>query len=298
MDLIKNILSNENIPFNNIVKSEVGFSNDVFFIDDKFVLKIAKKGNEKLLNKEILFYKNVSIDCMPEYVCSNSFNGIDYLIIKKLKGKSLYNLWHLFSDKKRKELIFSICQILKKLNNINYDFLPNEYKVLDWSTYIKKNLDDCIIALKNKNLDTSFLENFSKNYFDKYFFEQNTKFLYNDAHFDNFIYDGKNLFIIDFDRIFVGSLDYELLILDLMLDNPKKFASSEEEKFVNTKDYSFIRAYLKEFYYDLYNFKYSKERLFIYKFLYNLSAHFEYNNQNALINELNNFKIFFTHTLD
>ena len=59
--------------------------------------------------------------------------------------------------------------------------------------------------------------------------EQKLGLVYNDAHFDNFILSGDELFLIDFDRVVVASIDYELLIIKSMLDNPCKFASEIDQ---------------------------------------------------------------------
>ena len=293
-NLVKKILEKEQIEYKNIQKSEAGFSNDVYFIDDKLVLKISRKDNIKKLKKEIEIYKNVKIKNMPKYILSGEIQDLAYLIIEKLQGKTLYNVWHLLNEEERKDTILKMCNILRDFSNQPYFYLEGKYKCLDWLKKWEKSFELNIALLKERNFDTTILEDFCKNKLSNIMQEQKLKLVFNDSHFDNFILtEQKELYIIDFDRVMYASLDYELLILDSMLDNPTKFASLEEEKLVNDDDYKNIRDYLKQFYPEMYDFEYINERVFLYKFFYKLGAGFEYNRNKWLKNALDEFVDFY-----
>ena len=58
-NIIKEILHKENIPFEKITKATSGFTNLVYFIDDKIVIKMSKDDNiKKKINKETTIYQN------------------------------------------------------------------------------------------------------------------------------------------------------------------------------------------------------------------------------------------------
>ena len=163
---------------------------------------------------------------MPKYILSGETNDLVYLIIEKLEGKTLYNVWHLKTEEERKDIIFKMCNILKEFSEQPYFYLEDKYKTMDWLKKWQKSFEINIPLLQERKFDTKILEDFAKNKLPIIMKEQNLKLLFNDAHFDNFILTLNNeLYIIDFDRVMFGSLDYELLILDSMLDNPTKFAS-------------------------------------------------------------------------
>ena len=62
-EFIKRVLNFEKIKFNKILKSKSGFTNLVFFIDDRYVIKVTdNKKNVEKLHKEIEIYKNVNMD--------------------------------------------------------------------------------------------------------------------------------------------------------------------------------------------------------------------------------------------
>lgn len=79
------------------------------------------------------------------------------------------------------------------------------------------------------------MADFKNNRLDKVFAQQKNGLVYNDAHFDNFIYADGNVKLIDFDRTIYCSIDYELMVIKMMQDNPKKFASEITEKYVLMK---------------------------------------------------------------
>ena len=92
--------------------------------------------------------------------------------------------------------------------------------------------------------------------------------VYNDAHFDNFIYDNGKLSLIDFDRVRVCPVDYEMLIFKTMCDNPSKFASEEDEEKIIDEHYADIYEIFKSEYPTMFENKYVERRIFIYQFNY------------------------------
>ena len=58
--------------------------------------------------------------------------------------------------------------------------------------------------------------------------------------FDNFIYDGEKVYLIDFDRTIITSLDYDMMIFKTMCENPSKFANEEDEDNIIDSEYKNI----------------------------------------------------------
>lgn len=291
---IAKILDKEKIPYTKIQRSTSGFTNIVFFIDDKYVIKIVNQQTkpEKLL-KEIAFYQNVKFDFIPKYISSGNINGVDYLIIEKLKGVSLYKIWHKLSEKERENIIKQIANILNRFHNVSSDFLAQKFINASSLQKWQRSFEINIKILNEKGFDTTYLEDFSKTKLEKIMREQRNGLVYNDAHFDNFIYDNGKIYLIDFDRVLYCSIDYELLTIKTMIENPRKFASKEDEEKINLKDYSKIYYQLQKYSKELFNFKHISERVFIYQFFYNLGEAYEINNNEIIESELLKFKNFF-----
>ena len=291
LEKIKKILRQENIDFDHITKSTSGFTSDVYFVDDKYVIKVANARSkpEKIL-KEIAFYKSVKLSYIPEYISSGEFDNSAYLIIKKITGDSLYSVWHKLDDVKRDKITKNIAKILADFNRQDGSFLDKKFISYDWKNRWQKSFALNVDILEKRNFEVEFLKEFAKTKLDKIMQEQKLGLVYNDAHFDNFILSADELFLIDFDRVVVASIDYELLIIKSMLDNPCKFASEIDEPNVNINDYKNVYKILKSNYADMFNFEYIDDRVFVYQFIYNLGNAYEYNRDEWIKNELEKFK--------
>ena len=90
----------------NIEKINVGFTSTIYNINDTFIVKICtNQNNEEKFKKEIDFYNtNKENKLIPKlYYSSIDKKEIPYFyeILEKVKGVSLYNVWHTFSEEQR-----------------------------------------------------------------------------------------------------------------------------------------------------------------------------------------------------
>ena len=83
----------------NITEINAGFNNDIFNVDDKYIIKVcANKDLEEKFDKEANFYnKNKFTKFIPKlyrYDNTKSIVPFVYEIIQKVNGKSLYYYWY------------------------------------------------------------------------------------------------------------------------------------------------------------------------------------------------------------
>lgn len=278
--VIKQILNNENIQYNKITKATSGFTNFVYFIDDKYVIKMSKDELiKKKLEKETSIYKNIKMNCVPKYISSGMANGYKYLIISKVNGKGLYSIWHTLTNKERQNCVKQIAKILREFNNQNAEFLSDEYKNLNWKEFIETSINEKLSTLKEKGFKVENLISFIKKEFPQLFAENIFGLVYNDAHFDNFIYDNGQLNLIDFDRVKVCPIDYEMLIFKLMCINPLKFVSEEDEDKIKEEDYANIYDQFKLEYPEMFTNKNVEKRIAVYQFDYLIGQAIKCNNK-------------------
>ncbi len=284
--LAKQILNSIKIEYKTLIKSSAGFSNAVYFVDDKYVIKIAPDSSrfQKLAN-ETNFYKLAKFDFVAKLVASGEYNGYPYLVMEQLHGVTVYSIWHTLTEQARENLVKQMCNILKNIHTMPYDYLP-ERKI---SHSMLKTMQDSfklnIDILQKRGFDTSFVQKV----YDRLptiFAESKNGLVYNDAHFDNFLLVGDKLYIIDFDRVRYCSIDYELMIIKSMLDNPKKFASVQDEDNVEFDQYKNVYGYYQKYYPQLFEFDNFADRLFIYQFIYRLGHGYEYNRNDWIEEEL------------
>ena len=276
--IIKSILEKENLSYEKLIKVHSGFTNLVYFIDNKFVIKLSQDNEIKQkLNKEISIYKNISRDYMPKYIASGEYFGYVYLIISKLDGKTLYEIWHTTTLEDRKSIIAQIVNILKDFHRQQFDFMDNEYKNFSWIEVVSKELSDKSKALKKLKFNTTMIDRFIYEKVPILFKENQYALVYNDAHFDNFILNDGKISLIDFDRVRVCPVDYEMLIIKTMCDNPTKFASEKDEKNIIDKDYFGLYECFKTKYPEMFSNENVDKRIFIYQFNYLMEQAIEIN---------------------
>lgn len=294
--IINEIFNKLNITVTKISKATTGFTNVVYFVNDEYVIKFSKnEKTAKKLQKEIGFYQTTKLTCKPKYIASGFVGDMAYLIITKIEGYPLYKVWHTLSEDKRERLVEKICEILKQIHTSRIDFLEESYVFNNLTDKWVKSFEKNIKELNKRGITAEKLEVFVKTKLAKIFAEEKPALVYNDAHFDNFIYNEKEdeLYIIDFDRLVFTSADYELLIIVSMVNNPKKFASLEDEKNCKKSDYKNILNYMKKYYPRLFDFEWLDDRIFVYRFVYNLGNAFEYNKTNIIKTQLEMFEKYF-----
>lgn len=290
-NVIKEILHKEGILFKKIRKATSGFTNLVYFVDDKFVIKMSKDDEtKKKINKETSIYQNIKLSCIPTFVAGGNFEDTQYLIISKLKGKSLYSIWHTLSKNERQKYLKQIVGILKEFNKQDYDFLDEEYKIFDWVDYMSRELIEKSHALAQMGFDTKKINNFISKNLPDLFRKNSFSLVYNDAHFDNFICDDGKLWLIDFDRVMVCPDDYEMLIFKTMCDNPNKFASEEDEVNIKDVDYAGIYEQFKAEYPEMFKGDNTEKRIKIYQFNYLIGQAIECKNTEWASDLLNKFE--------
>ena len=277
IELIKDILNKEKLNYNKITKVNSGFTSIVYFVDDMVIKLALQEEKKKKLKKEIDIYKNISLNNIPQYIASGEFNNYIYLIISKISGKSLYKVWHNLTEKDRANCIEQIAKTLKVFNKQNAEFLNSEYKIIEWEESVLGEFRYNINEIEKLGINT---ENVSKFVSSTDLFKDNVfGLVYNDAHFDNFIYDKGKIYLIDFDRVVYAPIDYEMLIFKTMCDNPSKFASEEDEVNVFNEDFIKVYAWFNKYYKEIFEIKNIDKRIKIYQFNYHCKHALNMNNR-------------------
>lgn len=257
-----------------INKVNIGFTNTIYNINDLYIVKICTdKNNEEKFKKEIEFYNaNKDNDLIPKLYYANTYKTditYYYEILEKIKGVSLYDVWHTLSEKQREDIIGQLCHAMKQ-------FHSNKGESYDW---IKKT-SDLFINLYNKaktlnilsNEEKDLLENaYSK--FEEYLQSDDFVLIHNDLHFDNIFYDNGKIKLIDFERSIYAPRDFELDILYRMIRKPWKFASEENEQYTKLEDYENIMTYIEKYYPELVHINNLYQRLAIYDIVYYLKQY-------------------------
>ena len=277
--VIKTIVDkNEKIFGNNpkIDKVNVGFTNNIYRINNKYIVKICSNmNNEECFKNEINFYNsNKDYSLIPKlYLANTNKDEIPYMyeILEKVKGVSLYNVWHLLNEIQREKIIKQLCDAMKQFHsNIGENY--------DWTEKNRKLFLDYYNKAKQLNLFNDEEQNIVNNAyskFDKYLKSNQFVLIHNDLHFDNIIFNNEKIKLIDFERSIYAPRDFELDILYRMIRKPWKFASEETEAYTKLSDYENIMFYIEKYYPELIHIDNLYKRLGIYDIIYFLKQYID-----------------------
>lgn len=273
-DIINNIINKNKKIFGinpEINKINIGFTNTIYSIDNKYIVKICSDiNNEEQFENEINFYNsNKDNKLIPKlYISSTDKKEIPYMyeIIEKIEGTPLYNVWHVLNELQREEIIKQLCDAMKQIHS-------NIGKSYDWCQKFKHSFMELYEKAKEQTLFNESDQNILNNVylkFDEYLEASEFVLVHNDLHFDNIFYDNEKIQIIDFERAIYAPKDFELDIIYRMVRKPWKFASEETEKYTKINDYENIMNYIEKYYPELINIDNLYKRLAIYDMVYNL----------------------------
>ena len=263
----------------NVEKINVGFTNEIYKVNDSFIVKICNDiDNEDKFKKEIDFYKvNATNNLIPKLFYSNT-EKLDipyfYEILEKVDGLTLYNVWHTFSEKQREDIIRQLCNAMKQMHS-------NIGEKYDWIKYNKDKFNSLFEEAQNKSLlNEEEVEIIDSAYslFDKYLESDEFVLIHNDLHFDNILVNDGKIKVIDFERSMYAPKDFELHILYYMIRQPWKHANEECEKYTKVEDYKNIMGYIEKYYSEIINIPNLYKRLAIYDLIYEFSHFVKFSN--------------------
>ena len=237
-----------------------GFTNTIYRVGDYIVRICTSTSNEERFKKEIDFYQanNNNPNIPTLYVGDTTKSKVPYYfeVINRINGNTLYEVWYKISDDERKQIVLTIISILKSIHK-------RVQEETNFKDFIKERLTsllrDCDI---NDDIFKSLLI-----LCDKYFEDIKPYQIHGDLHFDNFIYDGRNLTLLDFERTIIAPLDYDFRLLNRYDSMPWLWASGATDMLAVESDYQDLMPMIIDNYPELGSTPYLMERLTIYEII-------------------------------
>lgn len=255
----KIINSNEMLYGLGFKRVNSGFTNTIYKVG-KYILRLCTDvENEYRFKREIELYSKLkTIKNVPRCVLSDTTKKVVpyyYEVIDFIDGNTLYEIWYKLDEVQREELVKKIVEVVKEIHMIEVE----EY---DFCKYIK----DKLISL---NLDCDIKIDMDRllSKCDVYFKDNKFGFIHNDLHFDNFIYDGNDLYLLDFERCMAAPIDYDLRIFNRYNEEPWLWASYTTDMLTIENDYNNFMNYFISNYAELNEISYLEERLNVYKMM-------------------------------
>lgn len=281
LDVILKIIDNNLMLQGKEIKLiNTGFTNTIYIVGDYVIRICSNIKNEKRFKNEINFYKeNTDNKFLPKmYVGDFSKKDVPYMyeILEKVEGKPLYELWYKMSDMEREDVIVKLIEVLKlfhlrKVENIDFSLvLENRIRDIQRKSTLPSDLFDMMV--KKANL---------------LFKDCKCGYIHGDLHFDNILYDGNKISILDFERSMIAPIDYDFRLLLMCEYYPWKWASVSTDMLTVENDYQGLRQMLLDNYYELSNIPNINERLDFYLLL-EMVDHNKNSEDKEVINSLYN----------
>lgn len=282
IDITKIFTKNNIAKVSNFYRLNTGFTNDIYMVDEKYILKVCiKEENELNFKKECFCYKFFK-DIIPVpkvLIADMSKSIIDryYMIYEKIDGDNLYSRWHLLNNEERKHIVYQLASIVNRINTAEYKAFLNEFEIdknINWHEIRYNSLIEKLDKLKVNNvLENRFLLEIH-NYIENNHLalcEQKLGLTYFDLHFDNVLISSSTVTaLLDFERTDIMSIDYALDTIKRMTQYPYLYASEEYEEFAKQEDYLNVLEWFKEFSPEMFNFKDLDTRLSLYSIEYDM----------------------------
>ena len=298
--LIRNVFADAGLgPIASIERMEIGFSNDVYSVDDKYILKAGRseEDNEYLLRD--IYLCNLLRDRVPaprviHWDASKALLGRVFMIYDKIQGRNLYSRWHLLDVSQRRELIRQLCSILREINQTPYEGFAREFGIdteQSWQDRMRSRINGRLERVSERGLLPAETLARTRSFLNESLVvlrQEKMALTYHDPHFDNIIVseDDRIAGILDFESADILSIDFVLDLVRRMVSRPGKYASEESEPFTRVEDYSELMRWYEEFYPELFDFEDLGKRLDIYTVEHSLAEIFWYPEGTAARQEL------------
>lgn len=277
-----------------IQEIDIWFTNKVYNINDKYVVKICTKiENEASFEKEVFLYRlfdtKLPVPKVIYFDTSKIAINHYFYICNKIDGDNLYSIWHTLKENERKSIIQTLCNYLKIINSYWKDKFINTYwrNETTWKNQIMSDINNFLRKIEEKNiLNKSFL-NILKKYLAHNAYVLNEEIIgivYWDVHFDNILVkDGNISGILDFEWSDLMSIDYVLDLANRLQNYPTIYTLREEdENNIKEEDYKNIMQYYRESYPELFTFKDIEKRIALYSIKYDLRLLLKFPNSENL----------------
>lgn len=254
-----------------IEEIDTGFSNDVFTIDNKYILKSWDPKNVHLFRKELWCLNALKEKApVPKIICFDTKGevvGQPYIVMEKMPGIPLINAWQNLKDDLKSQAVKEICNYLKIINSLDASGANELFnQIPSWQDWIESEFRKNLLRMEESGIYEANTIRKVKIRMDillPSLKEQNMKISYYDVHFGNFLFDNNRLSaVIDLERVEWVSIDYSLNWVNRMSYDPEEYIEDPKEK-----EFEKILPLFEQHYPELFQFTDLEKRLEAYTIL-------------------------------
>ena len=233
------------------------------FMSKNYVIKLYYPKKYKYYFNELQIYQGLAgKSYLPKLYYFGEEKDFKYIIISKLKGKSLFDAWNDLNEFEKKNAVIQIANILKDINCL-------KISQINFKDELERLFLSVIDSLDYSDEFISIIKELFYSKLTSLFNIELCNLIHIDVHFYNFFIDNGRVYAYDFENTILAPLDYQLVRWYKMWKYPHKFkypkdSMTEEE----IKSYEMIMPVLLSEYPELCNSPTFENRVKVYTLIY------------------------------
>ena len=289
-NLVKKICAKEGLNSQNIRALSGGQVNQVFQIDEEYVLRIGAREDafQRLKQETELLQSLHNKIPVPEIRAFGQLDDLVYQIQRFLPGQKLISVWKDLPHNVQENLAAELAAYLKILHGMPLSFSgyvnQNGQRYDAWVDLLTDQFKHILEEIKKINIRMApgFIE-MAENYFNenKHVLEDRAPaLLHGDLTMVNILVnEGKISAILDFEYSLQAPIDYELLVMEAFCLYPNDWAEEEHEIYC-TADFASYIPLLKKHYPALFEMPHLRQRVNLYHLVSALSSYLAWRKDN------------------
>jgi len=289
-NLVKAICAREGLTGRDIRALTGGQVNQVFLVDEKYVLRIGAREDalQRLTRETELLRRLENKIPVPKILAFNQQDEFTYQIQQYLPGQKLLSVWKDLRPEAQENLAAELAGYLKILHSIpppSPGFASQDGQRYEaWGNLISVRFKNTLEEINRLNIQMvpGYIE-LAVNYFEenKQVLEESVPALiHGDLTMVNTLVDqGKISAILDFEYSMQAPIDYELLLIEAFCLYPNDWAEEINEAYC-TADFASFIPLLRRHYSEPFEIPHLRTRVNLYQLVYALSSYLAWRKDN------------------
>jgi len=289
-NLVQTICSKEGLKIREFRALSGGQVNQVFLIDDAYVLRIGAREDafQRLKRETELLQSLINKIPVPKIFAFGQQDGFVYQIQQYLPGQKLYLLWKNLRPETQDRLAAELASYLKILHSMppaSPGYASHDGQRYDtWEDLISKQFKHTQEEIESLNIRMvpGFIE-MAVNYFNEnkqVLADSAPALIHGDLTLVNILVDqGRISAILDFEYSMQAPIDYELLVMEAFCLYPNDWAE-EENEVCCTADFASLIPLLQKHYPTLFEIPHLRKRVNLYHLQSALSSYLAWRKDN------------------